>query len=203
MKRFGFYFLLFFCINACSNDDFGNTPTDNDDSLKIVYHKDWYLLDKPVRRGMWVWSYDNADVMFDFCQNKSINELYLWIAEYYWESTYDIQNAETLAEFIQKANARGIKVWGLYYLWKEPREEYGLNYLSDVAAGEHISTAQKIMDGAARFNRKYPDAGLHGMQCDNEPKKDELLVPFIDFCKAATERAEFWNDTLISEGKRP
>lgn len=203
MTKFLYLIILVVLSSFSENNALTEIEKENEIKEKPEYKKDWYLLDKPVHRAMWVWNYDNADVMFDFCQNKSINELYVCIGEYYWNSNYNIPNQDELAEFIKKANSKGIKVWGLYYLWKEPKEEYGLNYLGDVEAGEHIATAQKIMDGAARFNRKYPDAGLHGMQCDNETKKSELLIPFIDFCKAATERAEFWNDTLKAEGKRP
>ncbi len=167
-----------------------------------VAHKEWDLLDKPVRRGMWIWKkyQENQDLMIDFCMNKSINEVYLYIGEYYWGQDVSIRNEEALAAFIEKANAAGIKVWGCYYFWDN---EAGLDYLGDLDQDEHIEHARKVIDAAAAFNRKYPHAGLHGMQNDNEPKSDNLLVPYLEYCKAAHDHAVAWNDTLIAEGARP
>ncbi len=165
-------------------------------------HKEWDLLDKPVRRAIWSWKgyQQNQDLIIDFCRNKSINEIYMWIAEYYWGGDIRINDEAGLAAFIEKANAAGIKVWGCYYFWDDVN---GLNYLGDLDSDEHIEHARKVMDAAAAFNRKYPHAGLHGMQNDNEPKLNELLVPYLEYCKAANDRAEDWNDTLIAEGARP
>jgi len=165
-------------------------------------HKGWDLLDKPVRRSVWSWRgyQDNQDLIIDFCRNKSINEIYMFIAEYYWGGDIRIKNDEALAAFIEKANAAGIKVWGCYYFWDN---DAGLNYLGDLDKDEHIEYARKVMDAAAAFNRKYPHAGLYGMQNDNEPKVDSLLVPYLEYCKAANDRAIAWNDTLVAEGARP
>lgn len=165
-------------------------------------HKGWDLQDKPVRRSIWSWRgyEENQDLIIDFCRNKSINEIYLYVGEYYWGRDIIFKNEAALAAFIEKANAAGIKIWGCYYFWDN---DEGLNYLGDLDKDEHIETARKVMDAAAAFNRKYPHAGLHGMQNDNEPKYDELMVPFIEYCKAANDRAIAWNDTLIAEGARP
>ncbi|MCL8006944.1 hypothetical protein M8845_05855, partial [Gelidibacter japonicus] len=81
-------------------------------------HKGWDLLDKPVRRAHWVWTNFATepeavqDAYLNFCRNKSINEVYMFIAEYYWypNSTYEIPNQEALAQFIAKANNFGIKI---------------------------------------------------------------------------------------------
>jgi len=171
-------------------------------SAQNTAHKEWDLLDKPVRRSVWMWRdyQDNQDLIIDFCRNKSINEIYTYVAEYYWGGDIRIKNDEALAAFIEKANAAGIKGLGVYYFWDN---NYGLNYLGDLDKDEHIEYARKVMDAAAAFNQKYPHAGLHGMQNDNEPKPDSLLVPYLEYCKAANDHAVAWNDTLIAEGARP
>jgi len=191
-------------------------------------HKDWDLLDKPVKRAVWLWSvtpkiwdaldeedpqpeeigekrfWNNykgiQDLVIDFCNNKSINTIYFYNDAWY-KSKYlkngELENQDELAKFIKKANASGIKVWGLFYLFNKP------DTMGNIQEGEHILAAQKIIDAYGKFNLKYRDAGFYGTQCDQEPNTDELFVPFIDFCKTATERAAQWNDTLQKVGARP
>ncbi|TLX73075.1 T9SS type A sorting domain-containing protein [Labilibacter sediminis] len=172
-------------------------------------HNDWDLLDKPVRRAHWSWtnyalkSETVQDRYLDFCRNKSISDVYLWIAEYYWDAgaDYSIPNQSDLAQFIAKANTLGIKVWGVYYLYDMDNGN-GLDYMGNTSTDQHIEVAQKIMDAAAAFNSTYPNAGLHGLQNDNEPKSTSLLVPFLEFCNAASSRLETLNNTLEAEGAR-
>ncbi len=190
-------------------------------------HKDWDVLDKPIKRAVWLWSvtpkiwdasdpenplaaelgkqrfWNNykgiQDLVIDFCINKSINTIYLY--NDVWFSSESLQNGQLenqdeLAAFIRKANTSGINIWGLFFLFNKP------DSMGNFQEGEHIYAAQKIIDAYGDFNLKYPDSGFLGTQCDQEPNTQELFVPLIEFCKAATERVTLWNDTLKKIGAR-
>ena len=79
LTSYKFIFLLLLLL-SCRKDPTVDPPDGlgNNDTIQAL-HKDWYFLDKPVRRGIWVWDYHDDEVMFDFCQNKSINEIYVFL----------------------------------------------------------------------------------------------------------------------------
>ncbi|UOB16048.1 putative Ig domain-containing protein [Abyssalbus ytuae] len=179
-------------------------------------HKDWDLLDKPVRRAQWIWgapqnkSVAAQDAYLQFCQNKSINEIYLSCAEFSKDdsvtpTTTHIQlpDQANLAQFITRANAVGIKVWGVYYLYDGTENGDGLDWLGELSTNEHIDNANKIADLFAEYNRNNPTAGFYGIQNDNEPKTDAMLVPWLEYSEAIVDRLAIWNDTLNVEGARP
>ncbi|WP_440873666.1 carbohydrate binding domain-containing protein [Thalassotalea sp. PLHSN55] len=151
------------------------------------------------------------DLLLDYYANKSINTVYL--SHMIWQYNPELQAGEIprpddLAAFVRKANAKNIKVWGLFYLWDTWYDENGnkqvsLDYMGDHENGEHISVAETIMDAVGRYNQAYPDAGLVGVQNDQEPKSLDLLVPLIEFAQAATDRSKQWNASLTSQGARP
>lgn len=169
-------------------------------------HNDWDLLDKPVRRAHWSWvqyataSEQKQNAYLEFCRNKSISDLYLWVAEFGWDSTFVIGNEPELAAFIRKANGLGIKVWGVYYLYDN--DEDTLEFRGD-NSNNTIAAAEQVADVFADFNRNYPDAGFYGIQNDNEPKLTSNLVPFLLFCETVTNSINNLNQTLISEGASP
>jgi len=194
-------------------------------------HNDWDLLDKSVRRGHWSWrnlgtsSAEVQDAYLDFCANKSISEVYMYcIPEWQWSSSLkndseigSLAYQDSLAAFITKANARGVKVWALYYNWAFIETDEEGNYLyrpdgslmasvdtmGNVPNNEHITAANQIMDAVGKFNQRHPNGGFHGVQFDQEPKSERFHVPYLDYCKTATQRADAWNVVLKSQGARP
>ncbi|MCW8863493.1 MAG: hypothetical protein OQK09_00300 [Colwellia sp.] len=202
---------IFFSLSGEAKD---NLPL----SMNNTAHKGWDVLDKPIRRAHWVWqkvhlsANDVQKKYLDFYQNKSISDVYLYIGN--WQTSTnlplkaELDDQEKLATFISKANARGIKVWGLYYLWESYLDANGkriktLNYMGDVSAKEHIRVGRTIAKAVGKFNQKYPDAGLHGIQNDQEPKVAPFFIPLIEYHQALFEEAKPWNARLLKQGARP
>lgn len=109
-----------------------------------------------------------------------------------------------------------MKIWALYYSFLRPefnsngepvlresgRQKYSVDYMGKTSEKEHIIAAKKIMDAIGKFNLRYPENGFHGVQFDQEPKSEKYLIPFLDYCKAATKRVARWNKKLIKNNAR-
>jgi len=191
-------------------------------------HKEWDKLNLQNQRATWFWSvtpqywevadslnplhdeqgserfWNNhrgiQDLVLDFCINKSINTIYFYNALWCQSEQLqkgELENQEQLAAFIRKANQKDIKIWGLFYLFNKP------DSMGNVAQKEHILAAHTIADAYGRYNKKNPDAGFYGIQCDQEPNTTELFVPLIEFCETVTNRVNQWNDTLSTIGAHP
>jgi hypothetical protein len=145
-------------------------------------HLNWDILNKTTKRAIWMWKpnttnqwdgvtgykqlVDNhkksQDNLIDFCRNKSINTIYVFIGSWEWDqatfNTGKLYNEAGYAALIQKANAAGIRIWALFYLYDDP------NNLTSYA-----TATTKIIDAVGGFNQRYPYSGFDGIQADNEP----------------------------------
>ncbi|NOR28536.1 MAG: hypothetical protein GQ540_08410 [Lutibacter sp.] len=211
-KIFLFFFLIYGVINAQNKA-----------------HKGWDLLDKPIKRAHWSWqnyalkSELEQDAYLDFCLNKSISDIYMFCIPSWKSKTLQKgeiaseENQEKIVNFIQKANNRGVKVWGLYYSFLKPlfkpngkpdlrksgRQKQSIDYMGKTSENEHVIAAKIIMDAVGKFNLKYPKSGFHGVQFDQEPRSKEYLVPYLEYCEAATKKVEEWNKKLLKNSARP
>ena len=179
-------------------------------------HVNWDLLSKPTKRALWVWKpitdnnwdevtahkqlVDNhknsQDNLIDFCKNKSINTLYVFVGSWEWDQdiykTGKLYNEDGYASLIQKANAAGIKVWALFYFYDDA------NDFTDYA---NITTT--IVDAIGGYNQRHPLAGFDGIQSDNEPSSTPVYTDMIDFCKLALQKTNAWKTTLKNAGAKP
>ena len=179
-------------------------------------HVNWDLLNKPTKRALWVWKpltspqwdgvagykqlVDNhkksQDNLIDFCRNKSINTIYVYVGAWEWDqstfTTGKLYNEAGYASLIQKANAVGIKVWALFYFYDDP------NNFTDYA-----NATQKIIDAVGGFNQRHPTIGFEGVQSDNEPSNAAVYGNMIDFCKIAQSKTNSWKTTLKNAGAKP
>ncbi len=179
-------------------------------------HINWDLLNKPTKRAIWMWKpnttnqwdgvtgykqlVDNhkksQDNLIDFCRNKSINTIYLFVGSWEWDQANFISgklyNEDGFASLIQKANAAGIRVWALFYLYDDP------NNLTDYA-----NATPKIIDALGGYNQRHPYSGFDGVQADNEPSKPITYTDMIDFCKLAQSKTNSWKTTLKNAGATP
>ena len=179
-------------------------------------HSNWDILNKSTKRAIWMWKpnttnqwdgvtgykqlVDNhkksQDNLIDFCRNKSINTIYVFVGSWEWDqatfNTGKLYNEAGYASLIQKANAAGIRVWALFYLYDDP------NNLTGYAAA-----TTKIIDALGGFNQRHPYAGFDGIQADNEPSKTSTYTDMIDFCKLAQAKTNTWKTTLKNAGATP
>ncbi|MEY3416418.1 MAG: hypothetical protein RL060_529 [Bacteroidota bacterium] len=179
-------------------------------------HVNWDLLNKPTKRALWVWkpitdnnwddvtahkqlvdNHKNAqDNLIDFCKNKSINTLYVFVGSWEWDQdtykTGKLYNEDGYASLIQKANAAGIRVWALFYFYDNA------NDFTDYA---NITTT--IVDAIGGFNQRHPSTGFDGIQSDNEPSSTPVYTDMIDFCKLALQKTNAWKTTLKNAGAKP
>ena len=179
-------------------------------------HVNWDLLDKPTKRAIWMWKPNTTNIwdgvagyqqlvdnhknsqnnLIDFCRNKSINTIYLFVGNWQWDqaifNTGKLYHEAGYAAFITKANAVGIRVWALYYLNDD------FNDLSNYAAA-----TPKIIDAIGGFNSRYPNSGFDGAQSDAEPDVSSNYTTLIDYLKLAQSKTNTWKTTLKNAGAKP
>jgi hypothetical protein len=179
-------------------------------------HLNWDLLNKPIKRALWVWkpvtdnnwggatghkqlvdNYKNSqDNLIAFCKNKSINTIYIFVGSWEWDqdsyNTGKLYNEDGYASLIQKANAAGIRVWGLFYFYDDA------NNFTD-----YVSITTKIVDAVGGFNQRHPKSGFDGIQSDNEPSSTLVYGDMIDFCKLAKQQTATWKTTLTNANAKP
>lgn len=179
-------------------------------------HVNWDLLDKPTKRAIWMWKPNTTNIwngvagyqqlvdnhknsqdnLIDFCRNKSINTIYLFVGNWQWDqaifNTGKLYHEAGYAAFITKANAVGIRVWALYYLNDD------FNDLTNYAAA-----TPKIIDAIGGFNSRYPNSGFDGAQSDVEPDVSSNYSTLIDYLKLAQSKTNTWKTTLKNAGAKP
>ncbi len=139
------------------------------------------------------------DLLLDFCENKSINELYMFGSTFQW-SKEDILAGRVPHEdfwvtFNTEAGKRGIRVWLMFYLWDnrdDPRVARRLDSVLYHAKAVH------------NFNQAHPKCPFVGIHCDQEPRKAESIVGLLNNMTMAQD----WIDEqgaaiLVSQALRP
>ncbi|HMB01426.1 MAG TPA: hypothetical protein VKS21_10610, partial [Spirochaetota bacterium] len=151
----------------------------------------WQTLDAQPRRALWVWkpttnnwwdgqpswermvdNYENsADLVIDFCRNKSINVIYLYIGAYEWESGYfdgslrggepGLYNESGYYHIITNARRWDITVFGLFYLYDDPNDSR--------IDSEGPTAISNIIKAVVGYNDRHSDAMIAGIESDQEP----------------------------------
>ncbi len=189
---------------------------------------DWAKFDVAARRAVWVWNpvsmdgttdqnknwdgsknskirfFENykgsRDLFFDFCENKSIRVVYMFVGIYQYRSAdytagvfpYEEEN---MLPFMEEANARGIQVWYMYYL-NDTRDSTTLN--------GNTNQIVRIAQTVDNFNKKYPNARFAGIHCDQEPNDETVYPGLLNNTKKAYDWIEeSGSDLLTSQALRP
>lgn len=139
------------------------------------------------------------DLLLDFCENKSINELYMFGSTYQW-SKKDLGAGRVPDEafwvtFNTAAKERGIRVWLMFYSWDnsdDPRLKRNKAGVLEHAIAVH------------NFNKAHPDCPFVGIHCDQEPRDIECVAGLL----ASMKEAQEWIDEnhagiLCSQALRP
>ncbi|MFC4991266.1 InlB B-repeat-containing protein [Rubritalea tangerina] len=145
----------------------------------------------------------SQDLLFDFCQNKSIRVLYFFNGVWEWDQTdFDattprIPNETAFASFVAEAKRRGIQVWLMTYLWDDPND-------ARMTQSSNKQAIKRMAQAVHNFNLSYPDSPLAGLHLDQEPGDTTVYDDLLDTMKIAQD----WIDSnatglLISQALRP
>jgi len=169
---------------------------------------EWDILDREPRRAIWVWgaggtvknwdgqprwqrltdNYKNsADLLIDFCRNKSIKDIYLYIGAWEWEqamfTSHQLYNETGLEYIVTNAKKNCMKVYGLFYLWDDS------NKLSD-----YQNAIENIVDSVVKYNERHPKGMLIGIQSDQEPYLSGSFDELLNMFQAGKNRIKYWQD---------
>lgn len=139
------------------------------------------------------------DLLLDFCESKSIREIYVFHSAWEWAKD-DLREGKLSNEALwvalnKEANERGLRVWLCYYLWDAPDDARMTTRLDGM-----IDYAKVVL----AFNKAHPGSEFAGIHCDQEPRKAESYLALLKSMKNAQDWIDA-NDAgiLNSQALRP
>ncbi|MCM8530069.1 MAG: hypothetical protein NE330_02820 [Lentisphaeraceae bacterium] len=139
------------------------------------------------------------DLFFDFCEQQSINELYMFGTTWEWGkksiANQQLPDEDFWVKFNTQAKSKGIRVWLMFYLWDNS---------NDLRMNSETESMKAHAQAVLNFNRKHPKAAFVGIHCDQEPSKKQVYKGLLQ----NMQEAQSWlrkqkSNLLISQALRP